>query len=67
MGFLLLNQGLFLNPRVDESLAIISTLLAFSIKSCHVKLELHLSFDVSSPLGCCLESHEMLLNTKTQD
>jgi hypothetical protein len=58
----LLNRGLFLNPRIDESIAIISTLLAFSIKSCPVRLELHPSFDVSSPLGYCLQSHEMLLN-----
>jgi hypothetical protein len=31
-------------------------------KSCLVGLELHLSFDASSPLGCCLQSHEILLN-----
>lgn len=33
-----------------------------SIKSCLVGLELHLSFDASSPLGYCLQTHEILLN-----
>ncbi len=61
-GFYLLNQGLFFNPRVDESLAIISTLLALFVKSCPIGLELHSSFDASSPLGYCLQNHEMLLN-----
>jgi len=62
MGFLLLNQCLFFNPKVDEPLAIISTLLELSIKSCLVGLKLHPSFDVSSPFGCCLQIHEILLN-----
>jgi hypothetical protein len=36
--------------------------LELFIKSCLVGLELHPSFDASSPLGCCLQSHEILLN-----
>jgi hypothetical protein len=32
------------------------------LKSCPVGPELHLSFNASSPPGCCLQSHEILLN-----
>jgi hypothetical protein len=45
--------------------------LEFSVKSCPVRPELYPSFDASSPPGCCLQSHEILLkrvwNTETQD
>jgi hypothetical protein len=37
-------------------------ILALSKKSCPVGPELHLPFDASSPLGCCPQSHEILLN-----
>jgi hypothetical protein len=32
------------------------------LKSCPVGPELHLSFDASSPPGCCPQSHEILSN-----
>ncbi len=32
-----------------------------------VGLELHPSFDVSSPPGCCPQSHEILLNKDMKD
>ncbi len=38
------------------------TLLVLSGKSCPVGPELDPSFDASSPPGCCLQSHEILLN-----
>jgi hypothetical protein len=37
-------------------------ILEYSIKSCPVGPELRPSFDVSSPPGCCPQSHEILLN-----
>jgi len=36
--------------------------IELSLKSCPVGPELHPSFDASSPLGCCPQSHENLLN-----
>jgi hypothetical protein len=37
-----------------------------SIKSCLVGPKLHPSFDVSSPLKCYLQNHEILLNKGTK-
>jgi hypothetical protein len=37
-------------------------ILKSSVQSCPVVPELHLSFDATSPPGCCLESREILLN-----
>jgi hypothetical protein len=37
-------------------------IIRVSAKSCLGWFELHPSFDASSPLGCCLQSHEILLN-----
>jgi hypothetical protein len=36
--------------------------LELSVKLCPVRPELYPSFDASSPPGCCLQSHEILLN-----
>jgi hypothetical protein len=37
-------------------------MLELSLKSCPTRPKLHPSFDVSSPLNCCPQSHEILLN-----
>jgi len=39
-----------------------SMLLELSVNSCPIGPELHPSFDASSPLGCCPQSHEILIN-----
>jgi hypothetical protein len=42
-------------------------ILALSKKSCPVGPELHPPFDASSPLGCCPQSREILLNKEGYD
>ncbi len=40
----------------------VAKVLKLFMKSCPIGLELHLSFDVSSFLGCCSQNYENLLN-----
>jgi hypothetical protein len=49
----------FLGDHVQTNV-FLHTVLEWSIKWCHIGPKLHPSFDVSSPLGCCPQSHEIL-------
>jgi hypothetical protein len=51
--------------QIFQGMLLFCGVIELFVKSCHVGLELHPSFDVSSPLSYCPQSHEILLNKGT--